>query len=285
MVNKMKGFFDIFDTKKECLLEGKRLLEKIDDALKKHLPADSTVYRSNYEANKLNSEPIKFNLSKAIFKIIDARQSLEQFKKRVQEYISSFSIKRSFSGIKKTNIPRKPTGKRLALEDVIYYNEFKPRKKGIIENKNSYIKKNYHDGEYFSDGNYAIRTEKPKDIQISDETPDIKAIIPNDTEVESAVLLGELHDGFTYNLPVVHVVSISGKDSFFNAIYIDSILTKYPRAKAFANLKETGPLLFKDGEMPVGVVMPLRDAEDILSPFADRIEEVKKQKETTKDYL
>lgn len=272
----------------------KYLIDAIDEAMEnasKETPETFTEKKPSHQAGKwdwdasrnaiLKSNKEKFGTiiievpNDGTFEIINTKQSLEKFKKQVSKP-EVFSIPTE----KKTPAIRRTT-KRISGAGVQYYNEFKPRREGLIEAEKDTdgIKNNrYFDG-WFSDGNYAIKTEKPKfTMRESEFEAKIKDVLPKDSELEPAKLLGEFYQG--NEIPFVHVETESGLNFTFDAKYIDSILTKYPNAKAFS-AGEEGKLVFKDNGEAVALAMPMRigtaTPEEL---FADRIAEIKGKSKT-----
>jgi len=156
---------------------------------------------------------------------------------------------------------KRETGKRLELEGVSYYNDFKPRKQDIIPSEDDKHNR-YVDG-YFTQGHYLVKTERPKGIKINEEkpTPDVHKVIPKDEDLITAEIVAEYnYGGGERETAKVHIVAKDGTEYAVNAHYVDVMLTKHPNATVSVK-KDTAipPIVFKDGKDVVGVVMPVKD--------------------------
>lgn len=209
------------------------------------------------------------------FTIVNSKKALEAFKKKV---------KRKFPATLEEKKPKapsmKPTGKRIVSEGIKYYNIFRPRKQSpIVKGKTDispYSIRYTSDG-FFSNGAYGIKIEKPAGLE-TDKTIAIKNNVP--ANLRPATLLGEFYFGLFKEPPKVHLKTAEGKDIILDTSYVDAILTKYPEAKAYCKKNATpkNPVVFKEGDKVVGIVMPYETKADVLKGFEDRIAEVEKEK-------
>lgn len=202
------------------------------------------------------------------FEIVNTKQALNEFKKQAIKFPVSVGEKKA------TALPStRPTDKRITTEDVSYYNEFKPRKQKLIQGDlepDGKTPRNFYVDGWFSDGRYAIKTEKPT-FELNPNKPDIKRVIPKDADLEPAKIVGEAFEGSSNGVPKAHIKTKSGRDIILDARFADVILTKYPKANIFSSDKT---VVFKDGKQTVGVAMPLAFDKSYLLQFSDRIAEI-----------
>jgi len=192
------------------------------------------------------------------FTILNSKQSLQDFKKQAGSFPTTIPKP---TGIK-TAIA-KPSGKRMTDIEGEYYNEFKPRKQGLIEQTDKDKGSYYNDG-YFSDGVYGVKVgAKPKvkgKLSSGKEAPDIKRLVEDSKGFKPAEFAGEWYTGAGYEKlpfyePMVHVVAKIGKEELHLAAkYVDSVLTLHPNAKPYIKKGHNGIIFKVDGE-PVGLVM------------------------------
>ncbi|MCP4613013.1 MAG: hypothetical protein GY845_30335 [Planctomycetes bacterium] len=200
-----------------------------------------------------------------------AGSELLNFKKKVK---SQFPV--TPGGVRpKAKKEIKPTGKRLTDYDGHYYNEFKPRKEGLIEKKPDYKgdpPEQYFGDGYFSDGSYLVKTTtkpKTKHPVETKNTRNLKAATKGENlkpaemaaeayEAEWDITLdknGNAAGKTNIGKPYVHVVSEGGGHVLLDAKYVDSVLTLHPKAKPFmGDIK--GGVFFKKGNSIVGRIMP-----------------------------
>ncbi|HUU53136.1 MAG TPA: 2'-5' RNA ligase family protein, partial [Candidatus Bathyarchaeia archaeon] len=188
------------------------------------------------------------------FTILNTKYSLSAFKKGMSQFPAT-EPKPKKSSVAST----KPSGKRIIGEDVQYYNEFKPRKQGIIErefNHKGDIGQYYKDG-YFSDGSYIIKTGSKPKLKYKVETkntPDMADILEGHKKAKPAIIRGEVLEGAGDKVSV-HVESKDGaKHHIYNAKYFDSIWTVHPKAEL--KIDDSGIAYFMKGKDVVGVTMP-----------------------------
>jgi hypothetical protein len=269
------------------------LLEQIDEALK------STVTLDELKAGK----PIgKVNLKvpgAGEYNITNTKDALIEFRRRV---VGKYPTN---EGTKRPPALRATSTKRLTGEGVEYYNPYKVREQDIIstEGRRGRGKENYtHEG-WFSNGQYAIKSEPPAGIT-TEAKPAIEKIITPPEKLVPARVQGEFFyqrpaeepkpspvsyqpgykpaetpaepkppaDDEWMKTPVAHVVG--GKlDAMLDPQYVDSILTKYPNAKPFLASQDAPLVYFKDGDQMVGVVAKIKGS--VPSRFNERMEEVK----------
>ncbi len=232
----------------------KYLIDAIDEAIKE---APKVGIEGEYAVIEIPGD--------GVFKILNNKDALAEFKNKTK----------GFPGTAVTTEPKrvipapsfKPTGKRLSDFEGEYYNEFKPRKEGIIEVATD---RNFYRDGWYSNGYYAIKTEKPtiKGTWSEGEQPDIKAVIPK-TNLVPAEIVGENYQGTgtesQQTTVFAHFLSKTGESAFVNAKFVDSVLTKYPDAKPFVQSKDvfSSPILFKSKGDPIAVVMPMRIEADM----------------------
>ena len=209
------------------------------------------------------------------FEIINTKEALQAFKENVKSF--PFSV---ISKAEIPSIPTKATGKRVSGEAVSYYNEYKVRKQGIIPSEaGAKSPFNFYSGGWFSEGHYAVKTEKPEGLLYSDQEPDVNALIPKASALEPAVVLGEFSMGEGENPKVyAHIIS-KNEQVIANDKFIDLVYTEHPNAEVFLEKKGEGiaKIVFREGKDAVGLVMPMRLEVD-LGGFTTRIEEIKKEK-------
>jgi hypothetical protein len=194
------------------------------------------------------------------FTILNTKASLENFKKQTSKFPASV-----VKGAPEVGTPlpsKKETGKRVELEDVTYYNEFKPRKQDIMPSDEPTRYNRYVDG-YFTEGRYLVKTERPKGIKIEEgNPPNVKAVIPKDKDLTPAKIVAEFREGGSAKEPAkVHIVADNGAEFGANAHFVDAILTKHPDATVSVKTEGgmSNPIVFKKGNEVVGIVMPLKD--------------------------
>lgn len=267
----------------------KYLVSAIDEAIKNASNEKSPYFGqkpSKYESNErlkefaderregLAEDRAKFGTVKieipndGTFEIVNTKQALNEFKKQAIKFPVSVGEKKA------TALPStRPTDKRITTEDVSYYNEFKPRKQKLIQGDlepDGKTPRNFYVDGWFSDGRYAIKTEKPT-FELNPNKPDIKRVIPKDADLEPAKIVGEAFEGSSNGVPKAHIKTKSGRDIILDARFADVILTKYPKANIFSSDKT---VVFKDGKQTVGVAMPLAFDKSYLLQFSDRIAEI-----------
>lgn len=194
------------------------------------------------------------------FEIVNTKQALEAFRKAAQKY----PVTAGATPDKAAPLPStKGTGKRVELEDVYYYNEFRPRKQELIPSANGKEKTFYVDG-FFTQGHYLVKTEMPKGIPISENKPEVKKVIESCLKnLQPAKIVGELYRGLAPDKSnaLAHIIGKDANELIANAHYVDVILTKHPEAKVFIKKIENrreGGIVFKVGDEVVGVVMPVK---------------------------
>jgi len=202
------------------------------------------------------------------FSIFNDTHSLTEFKKRVK-YFPGAPAKPSLS--KTPSV--KPTKKRITDFAGSYYNDYIPQKESPIDSEPNH----YKDGYFFSNRAYAVKTATKPAIKGKIETenaPDISRLI-SELKIEPATIMAQTYEGVTgfrtrdtetipgaiptpgrRAIPMVHIMSDSGKHFLYDAKYIDSIFTEHPKADVF--IDESGMAVFKKGNTLVGVVMPVK---------------------------
>jgi len=155
---------------------------------------------------------------------------------------------------------------------VSYYNEFKPRKQELVVDTSKAVSedgtpiaRNFYDEKigWYTNGYYAVKTEKPKNINIHPGTqPDVSRIIPKNANIK-AEFVGEFHYGEAdkdREAPKIHLIAENGYELVFDAAYIDAVLTEHPDAKPFIEDTERKliPAVFKVKGKSVAVVMPVK---------------------------
>jgi len=184
---------------------------------------------------------------------------------------------------------KKVVGQRSNKKGVEFYNPFnvKTRNK-IIEGKpNSagVVKQFYRDG-FFSQYHYAVKLpEAPKTkrpLLVGKKAPDIKAEIPTEGLI-NAIIIGEFKSAYD-KVTLAHAITSNGLDVFFNANYIDIVLTKYPDAKLSVVPNGWGGYygIFKINKKVVGIVMSLEFREDNLPNRIEQIQKIKGKKNDVK---
>ncbi|MFA5324403.1 MAG: hypothetical protein WC373_17130, partial [Smithella sp.] len=280
----------------------KYLLGKIDEALKDAPDVELDMARHNfkyasekdrerwfnedkkvYEANKKKYGTVIIEVpNDGTFNILNVKSSLEQFKKQTVNFPAS--VIKGSAELKTPLASKRVTGMRMELEDVSYYNEFKPREQGLVEGKRfpavdkvPEVNQNFYVDGYFTNGQYLVKTEKPK-FKLSNNKPDVKRVIPKDAGSPTKIV-AEFYrgGGKDRESATVHAIAEDGTENAFNAHYVDSILTLYPDAKVFMT-SGMKPMVFKEGKEVVGLVMPLRDAV----PSREFINEFKVEQTTPK---
>ena len=127
----------------------KYLLEKIDEALKvapdvpTGVDAIDVIGRKKYNTAHSNEDKIAYNEAKqklgtvtievpndGTFTILNTKASLENFKKQTTKFPAS--VIKGAAEVKPPIPSKRETGKRLEIEGVSYYNEFKPRKQEVF---------------------------------------------------------------------------------------------------------------------------------------------------------
>lgn len=156
--------------------------------------------------------------------------------------------------------------RRVVGDDVRYYNPFRPRPQGIVE-RTSYVGgkmlSGYYLPPYYSDGSYLIMVDKmPKTrYPFRSAEPTLFDNVLWDARVAkgSVEIVAELCFEDDRVLVDAHRL-VDGEHWFYNAKYIDSILTLHPKAKTYTTGGKHGALVFKVDAPPnvnvVGVVMP-----------------------------
>lgn len=196
-------------------------------------------------------------------------------KTSLSEFIKKASTQFPASPIKAPGPPAKPSraisNKRVVGEGIEYYNEFRPRRSDVVTGGPKGTENSYEDG-FYSNGTYAILTERPKGIEIEPNAK-MKGFLesPPAGLVEGKIVGEFLHQGT--QLPILHVTAPSRSDRFIDPIYADAILTKYPNAKAFVPQDEKAAIYFKEGGKVVGIVGPLK-AQIIPDSLAERAQEL-----------
>jgi len=196
-------------------------------------------------------------------------------KTSLSEFIKKASTQFPTSSIKAPGPPAKPSraisNKRVTGEGIEYYNEFRPRRQDVVTGGPKGTKNSYEDG-FYSNGTYAILTERPKGIEIEPNAK-MKGFLESlPAGLVEGKIVGEfLHEGT--QIPILHVTAPSRSDRFIDPIYADAILTKYPNAKAFVPQDEKAPIYFKEGGKVVGIVGPLK-AQTIPDSLAERAQEL-----------
>jgi|GEM_PF-4655178 len=201
------------------------------------------------------------------FSIINTKHHLQQMKKLLKNWPTKSTAP---SGYKKPPLPRRITS--ADTTDVEYYNEFRPRKQEQVlkGTENSYWK----DG-FYSNAEYIIRLpNKPSITGLKEENvpPIAEKIREFDKQAKPARLMGEtVTPEIPPGMAAVHARSTAG-DFLYDAKYIDNILTKYPKATPYMN--DTGVLVFRDENKPVGAIAPLTVSEFPNALQARRIKEL-----------
>ncbi len=235
----------------------KYLIDAIDEAIKE---APKVGKEGEYAVIEIPGD--------GIFKILNNKDALETFKNRSKSFPGTPATTETKRVIPAPSI--KSTGKRIIDFEGEYYNEFKARKEGIIEVAPD---RNFYKDGWYSNGYYAIKTEKPQlkgrgSVYPEGEMPDIKAIIPK-TNLVPAEIVGENYQGTgkeaQQQTVFAHFLSKTGESAFANTKFVDSVLTKCPDAKPFMQSKDafSSPILFKSKGEPVAVVMPMRIEVDM----------------------
>lgn len=268
----------------------KYLIDAIDEALKVAPDVPTTMPSRNkkqfdrlkkddfandkklYEENKATLGTVTIEVpNDGTFTILNTKASLENFKKQTSKFPAS--VVKGTSELKTPLPTKRETGKRVELEGVSYYNEFKPRKQDVIPSDQPTRFNRYVDG-YFTEGHYLLKTERPKGVKIEEgNPPNIKAVIPKDSDLTPAKIVAEFREGGSELEPAkVHIIAENGKEFGANAHFVDSVLTKHPDATV--SVKTEGgnnPIVFKKGNEVVGIVMPLKEG----APSAEFISEFK----------
>ena len=218
------------------------------------------------------------------FTIDNTKESLNKFKDIVQ---ANFPATETKIGIPKPNKPStRPTGKRVIGAGISYYNEFKPRKQGIITATKRQDTDIYVSG-YYTDGAYWIKTDK-KPVFKGEErevTPEVfnSATIDRRKDAVPSKILAEYYNTETLeetdikDVPVkVHIETETGEHFALNAQHVDAILTKYPDAKTFT-VPDTGLTFFeKNGEIVGGITSQTYYNEETrkYEPTSGKLEEI-----------
>jgi len=245
------------------------------------------------EANRIRTENIENFGTITIevpgdgeFTILNSKVALKEFKEKAK----GFPV-----AVPKQKVPAIPTHKpitgRIAQEDVSYYNEFRPRKQGLIERSKNDPNGTFFDSGYMSEGGYIIKAPRSAiKGKVAEESPDMKAFAKDANKNLSPVnIAAETFEGLPGHFPTAHVVSEDGEfQTILNAKYVDSILTLHPEAKAFADTSkapEEAPVVFKRGKEVVGIVMPLRLDADYIETLKAKYEKKFGPKDTKIDIL
>lgn len=252
----------------------KYLIDAIDEAIKLAPEAEGFVSKGEgvnaidaYKINKEKFGTIKIEIpGDGTFNVLNTKQSLENLKKNAHYFPTSSYVKKGT----KESLP-KPSNKRIEGEgEVYYYNEYRTRKQSpIIQEKglNDYYDKKLG---WYSNGRYAIKTEKPN-FEIKQQ--DFSDIIPYKNNIP-AKINGEYYIGL--GTPAVDLIDESGNHISLNAKYVDAILSKFPNSNIYTDKENpfNNPVLFKSGKDPVGVIMPIKVDKLELKPFEERIAEL-----------
>ena len=227
--------------------------QKSPDKVKKHRKKSEEVYSKNVE--KFGTVTIEVP-GDGEFTILNTKDSLKRFKKSAGSFPVNVPKAKEIKGAS-----TKPTGKRITGIEGQYYNEFKSRKEGILEKApdpdTKKISQYYKDG-LFTNGNYIIKTDSKPKLKHKVETkntPDMDELLKNHDEAKPAEIRGETND-YEKDIVKVHVETKDGKHYLYNAIYFDSVLTKYPNAKL--KVGNDGTAFFVEKDSAVGMVMPFR---------------------------
>lgn len=207
------------------------------------------------------------------FTIVNSKEELRKFEKMVKSRFPSSDSKPSTSQSSRT------TGKRINLEGVEYYNEFKPRKQNV-KNQGKDAQGDpigRYDPKFgtYSNGHFVVKTEKPKGIDVREMN--MSKAFPKISDYQDAKIVGEYSFGLGKDSTVnAHVTGNNGFETSINAQYADIILTKYPDATIKTDKEDrTNSVMFVSGDEVVGLVMPIRDDIGRLhETFDDRVSEV-----------
>ena len=215
---------------------------------------DTEMVNKNYEDAKKTQGTINIKVpGDGEFTILNNAESLKAFKQKAEKFPVT-----SLTGKANTSLPTKPTGKRVTGFEGYHITDYKVRKSpGVIEKKG---KASFYGDGFFSSGTYAIKTDKPKvkgKIEVSPYDMKGKFDITS-KELVAADIGKEAYLGAEIGMDDVLVHIKSGKkERMFNTKYIDNILSKYPKAKAFFSGKDGDYMVyFVDKGETVGVVAP-----------------------------
>ncbi len=197
------------------------------------------------------------------FDILNTKSALKAFKKKVKSFPTTPTLPKTIKGPPSIV----PGTKRLTDFEGEYYNEFRPRKQGLVEreeaDKSKPVWRNnnagMYDGEFFTNSAYIVKVDsKPKIKGRLYTGDDIKIKDVFDVELEPAEVVGEGYygSGTPGERPFAHIVSESGKHYGYSADMIDSVLTLHPTATS--EMADSGMAVFKVKGKNVGAVMPVR---------------------------
>jgi hypothetical protein len=215
-----------------------------------------------------------------VFEINNSKEALAAFKKNVASKFPTAEVKPKAT-VKKPSI--KSLGHRLSGE-VEYYNEFEPRSANINVKDLSLTE----DGFLVDEGQMAWAVKPSQSIlgQAADLDSKVAVNLSNvigengDKHEIPATIVAEYNLGHEKDYPLAHVTS-EGKSAYYNARFLDIILTQHPDAKPFVaeDFDPNGTLVFKVGNEAVGVVSPvnkeyegakIEPTAEMLSDFAER---------------
>jgi len=219
------------------------------------------------------------------FKVINDQTAINNMMAKVKKSFPEVESRgRSLKKVKQPSI--KPSVKRLSADEIEFFNPYKAKKQGIVEVKGEPERNKYADG-YYTNGHYLLKTEKPAKVSVTEmskeQTSNMRAIL--DKKVSEAKITGEMK--YENNPQNYVLVEGGGQKVFLNANYVDSVMSKHPKAKPFMGKTPTDAVMFKVGNENVGAIMPLREPGS-LKPFQTRIQELKgsdlKKNETAVGY-
>jgi len=193
-----------------------------------------------------------------IYEILNTKESLTDFKKKAKKF--PLKVIEREKPFKKPGV--RPSDKRLVGEGIKYYNPYaKSKQKVIVDDIIEKQQQYYRDG-YYSDGKYLIKTEKPKTkkpLVVGDKAPNLKQFVDKiiGFKSEGASFVGVFYDETQAEFndpPLIHVKTESGKNFFYNSLYVDAIRTKYPNSEI--TVSDSRVLAFKQNGKVVGAIQP-----------------------------
>jgi len=277
--------------------EQKEYLLNEVDRLIKEAPEGEPTYKTNSSKDKTNRRKkadrferrvIDFEKTPTVtikvpddgeYTIANYKSTLTKFRNKVAREFPSREgeVKKE----KEATLP-KPSGKRIEGEEVAYYNEYRPRKQELVKGENNY----YTEDGYFTNGYYAVKTEKPKNIELKEheKAKRISDILPDESELQKGYVVGEFKDfdlkdpylnislKSTRSQPYAHIAGEDGSSYFTELNMLDNIFTLYPNAEVkVAKDNQRKPIVFEVDGKKVGVIMPISGMEipDLLKPRAE----------------